>query len=456
MMVEAKIGLEIHGYLKMSDSKKKLFCNCAINQDASPNQNTCPICTGQPGNKPMLPNPEAVKKVIAACLMMGCKVNYDLLFQRKHYDWPDLPNGYQKTMSGAYGAPVGVNGSFLGIGIEEAHLEEDPARWDPITGKVDYNRSGFPLIEIVTKPDFKSADEVRDWVRKLLRTLGYIDAIDPNSGIKCDVNVSIAPSYVRTEVKNVNSIKAIEKSIQFEIKRQQSEEQEGMQTRAWDDSTGTTKFMRKKETIQQYMFIPEPDLPVVQVDEKYIATIHAALPEKPEEKIKKFKEMGVGDVDAQILATEIDLAELFEKVAKEIDPLLAAKWLRSELLRVLNYNEKTFKEVEADEKHIIDLLRLVQDKKVTDPVAKKLLEKLIESPFDIMEHVKSEGLEAVSDTGELEKFCKEAIEENPNAVQDYKSGEENALNFIVGQVMRKSRGKASPQIVKELVKKLIS
>jgi len=285
-MVEVKIGLEIHGYLKMSESKNKLFCNCSI-KEAKPNSNTCPICTGQPGSKPMLPNPEAVKKVIAACLMIGCKINYDLLFQRKHYSWPDLPNGYQKTMSGAYGAPVGVEGNFLGIGIEEAHLEEDPARWDPKTGNVDYNRCGFPLIEIVTKPDFKSADEVRGWVRKLLRTLGYIDAIDPNFGIKCDVNVSIAPNFLRTEVKNVNSIKAIENTIKYEIKRQSEEKQEGMQTRAWDETTGTTKFMRKKETLQQYMFIPEPDLPVVQVNDDYVKKIQSKLPEKPEEKNKE-------------------------------------------------------------------------------------------------------------------------------------------------------------------------
>src|SRR3989344_3677706 len=349
-MVDVKIGLEIHGYLKMSDTKKKLFCNCSIN-DSDYNLNTCPICTGQPGNKTMLPNKEAVKKIIACALMMNCKVNKRLLFQRKHYSWPDLPNGYQKTISGSYSHPVG---------IEECHLEEDPARWDPITGKVDYNRSGFPLIEIVTKPDFKDSEQVKGWMKKLFTTLGYVDALDPDAGFKSDVNVSIGPKFLRTEIKNVNSLTGIKEAIEYEISRLKEEPNESMQTRTWDDVSNTTKFMRKKESATEYMFIPEPDLPIINIQQADIDAIEITLPEKPEEKIKKFIKMGAKEEDAKILAQEIKLAVMFEKVAKIIQPELAGKWLRRELLRVLNYNDKTIDEVALDERHMIELLELVR------------------------------------------------------------------------------------------------
>ncbi len=452
--METMIGLEIHGYLRMNETERKLFCNCSI-FDSEPNSNTCPICTGQPGSKPLLPNREAIRKIIACGLMLGCKINNDLLWQRKHYSWPDLPNGYQKTMSGAYAVPVGVNGEFNGIGIEEVHLEEDPARWDPVTGNVDYNRCGFPLIEIVTKPEFKSSEEVRDWVKKLLTTLGYVNAINPDAGIKCDVNVSVSPKFLRTEVKNVNSITAIQKSIEYELHRQKSEPNTAMQTRAWDDATETTKFMRKKESQTEYMFIPEPDLPIVEVNEKFIKEIKKGLPERPGEKIRRFTEMGVDKIDAEILSKELELAELFEKVAKEIAPDTAAKWLRRELLRVLNYNDKTLKDVEIDENHIIELLKMVENKEITENVAKKIIEKLMEKSFSPREYVKKEGLGSVSDDKELRRICEEVAKENPNAVNDYKKGEEKSFNFLVGQIMRKTKGKAVPEVVNKLLKDII-
>ena len=455
-MVEAKIGLEIHGYLRMSETHKKLFCSCDIaDSESEPNTNICPICTGQPGNKPMLPNKEAVDKIIKAGLMLNCKINYNLLFQRKHYSWPDLPNGFQKTMSGSYAVPVGEHGKFMGIGITEVHLEEDPARWDPVTGKIDYNRCGFPLIEIVTDPDFKSADEVREWIKKLLTTLGYVDAIDENAGIKSDVNVSIAPSFKRIEIKNVNSLKSIVAAIQYEIARQQEEGVKEMETRAWDDEKACTIKMRSKETAQEYMFIPEPDLPVVKIDKDYIDKIKKTLPEKPEAKIEKYTKLGIPEEDAVILASERLLAELFEKVAKEIDPVLSAKWLRRELLRVLHYNEKEMKDLTLDEKYLIELLKLIEEKKITEQTGKKILEKLIIEPFSPKEHVQKESLGVVSGEEELKKICEEAVKESPAAVEDYKKGEQNALNFIVGVVMKKTKGKASPAVVNKILKEII-
>jgi len=457
-MPEIKCGLEIHGYLKVNN-KRKLFCDCALSQEAEPNSNICPICTAQPGCKPMNPNEEALKKIMMISAMLDCKTNKRLLFQRKHYSWPDLPSGYQRTISGSYSVPVGANGSFLGIKIGDVHLEEDPARYDPDSGLVDYNRSGFPLVEIVTKPDFRSSDEVKEWLRRLITTLSYINALDKTAGIKADVNVSIAPKYERVEVKNVNSFKSIVKAIEYEIQRQEKEIKAGkkieQQTRMFDDSTETTKFMRSKETQQDYMFIPDPDLAVMKITDKDIKEINNILPEKPSEKIKKFKKLGVKDTDADVMSSEIILAELFEKVAKEIDPILAAKWLRRELIRVLNYNKKTLEDLKIDEQHLIDLLKLVESKKITETVAQKILEKLIIKPFDVNEYVKKEKLVAVSDTNILEKVCKEVISENKKAVDDYKSGKQEALNFLMGQVMRKTKGTATPKEVNELLRKLI-
>lgn len=457
-MPEIKCGLEIHGYLKI-DNGRKLFCDCKLEHEASPNTNICPICTSQPGCKPMNTNEEALKKIMMIAAMLDCKINKRLLFQRKHYSWPDLPSGYQRTISGSYSVPVGVNGSFLNIGIEDVHLEEDPARWDPETGKVDYNRSGFPLVEIVTKPDFRSSDEVKEWLRKLITTLSYINALDKKAGIKADVNVSIAPKYERVEVKNVNSFKSIVKTIEYEIQRQEEEVKKGkrieQQTRMFDYSTETTKFMRSKETAQDYMFIPDPDLAAIKITDNDIKEIDKIIPEKPAEKEKKFKKLGIKDIDAQIMSSEILLAELFEKVAKEINPTLAAKWLRRELIRVLNYNKKNIEDMEIDEKHLIDLLKLVESNKITETVAQKILEKLIINTFDVNEYVKKENLVAVSDTNVLEKYCKEAIKENKKAVDDYVSGREEALNFLMGCVMRKTKGAATPKEVQDLLKKLI-
>lgn len=455
LSVQARIGLEIHVYVNVEKSKQKLFCTCKIDTNAKPNTNICPRCTGQPGSKPMLPNKEAVEKILAIAQMLDCSINHNLLFQRKHYSWPDLPNGYQRTMSGSYAVPVGEKGTFLNIGITEVHLEEDPARWDPETGTVDYNRCGFPLVEIVTEPDFTEPSQVRDWLKSLVTTLGYIHAIDKDAGIKADVNVSIAPKFQRVEIKNVNSMKSIVKAIEYEVERQQKEKVQ-QETRAWNDATGKTLFMRSKEKAMDYMFIPDPDLPTVQVTDAWIQEVAKRLPEKPHEKVKRYtKEHRLEKTDATVLASDIRLADLYEKVSREIDPLLAAKWLRRELLRVVNYANIDLEQLKFDATHLIELLRMVEKKEITDTTAKELLEQLMEKPFSPRAYVQKQGLQAVADTGALETFCKQAIKENPQAVADYKAGEEKALNFLVGSVMKQSRGKATPQEVKDILKRLI-
>jgi len=459
-MTEIKCGLEIHGYINV-ENKTKLFCNCAIEENATPNTNICPICTAMPGSKPMLPNKQAVDKIIAIALMLGCKINKRMLFQRKHYSWPDLPAGYQKTISGSYSNPIGVNGKFLGIRISDVHLEEDPARWDPVTGNVDYNRSGFPLVEIVTEPDFKSADELRDWLKALLTTLNYIKAIDKNAGVKADTNVSIGPKFNRVEVKNVNSFSNIVKAAEHEVLRQEEEIKEGkeikQQTRAFDEKHGKTVFMRSKEEAADYMFIPEPDLPAINIDNNYIEKIRKTLPEKPDEKIKRLvKQYKLKKEDAFVICSDIMLSELFEKTARKINPLLAARWLRFELLRVLNYNKKELSETGINEKHMISLLASIEENKITETTAQKILEKLAEKPFDVTNYIKENKLGVISGVEELEKICREVIKNNNKVVSDYKKGRKEALNFLVGQVMKATKGKASPKELKEIFTKLIN
>ncbi|HLC20124.1 MAG TPA: Asp-tRNA(Asn)/Glu-tRNA(Gln) amidotransferase subunit GatB [Candidatus Nanoarchaeia archaeon] len=446
----AKIGLEVHVYVQAS---QKLFCVCAIAPNVKPNTTICPICSAQPGAKPMLPNKEAVHKVIKTAAMLNCKINNELVWQRKHYDWPDLPKGYQNTISGSYAVPVGEHGTFLDIGIRECHLEEDPARWDPETGCIDYNRSGYPLIEIVTEPDFKGADEVKQWLKKLMTTLSYINAVNRDMGVKCDVNVSIPPLFCRVEIKNVNSFRSIASSINYEIIRQQKEKHIEQHTRQWNETEQLTKFMRSKEQALDYMFIPDPDLPAVEINKSLLTKISAELPEKPEYKLKKLLKAGVEKTTAEVIATDLPLSELFERLSKKIKPAVVANWIRKDLLRIM---DDDFNALNISEKHIEELLTLLHTGKITEQVGRSILMELLKKPFSPNEYVKTKNLATIAGSSELEKLCTEAIKNNPKPVEDYKSGNEEALNFLVGQVMRASKGKAKPQEVKTILTNLIS
>ncbi|MEM1535557.1 MAG: Asp-tRNA(Asn)/Glu-tRNA(Gln) amidotransferase subunit GatB, partial [Candidatus Pacearchaeota archaeon] len=359
---KAKVGLEIHGYLQTS---QKLFCECkavrhAALQALKPNSFICPICTGQPGSKPMLPNSEAIKKVIQIALMLGCKINTVeagklLVWQRKHYDWPDLPKGYQITMSGSYSVPLAENGMFDGIRIRECHLEEDPAAWNPETGSIDYNRSGIPLIEIVTEPDFSSGEQVEAWLKKFLLLASYIKALDKSAGIKVDVNVSVNGGE-RVEIKNLSSLASIKAAIDYEIARQLSEGAK-RETRRWDEERQETVVMRAKELAEDYRFIPDPDLPVLKISESEVKKLRASLPESPEEKLRKLiKKYKINKVQAGILASNLELVEFFEEVAKHIDAAFALPWITIELLRVLNYNKVSLDEVNIKPAHFVELL----------------------------------------------------------------------------------------------------
>ena len=314
-----KIGLEIHGYL---DTKEKLFCMCKTDFLNSKNNSlVCPICTGQPGSKPMLPNESAMDKLLEIALIMGCKINHDkdLIWQRKHYNWADLPKGYQNTISGAYSIPVAVNGKFEGIRITECHLEEDPAQWNPETGGINYNRSGLPLVEIVTEPDFHSSEQVVNWLRVVVHSLSYIKAFRKNGGIKVDVNVSTYGE--RVEMKNLNSIEKIRKAIDYEIIRQLENYEKGIvqerDTLAFDEKSGKTIKMRSKEGAADYRFIPDPDLPVIRLDKKKIEKMGRELPEMPSAKLDKLlKKYKLEKSDAETLIKNLELVDFVEALAE--------------------------------------------------------------------------------------------------------------------------------------------
>src|SRR3989338_7825216 len=268
----------------------------------------------------MLPNSSAVEKALQIALILKCKVNQKFVWQRKHYDWPDLPKGYQNTISGAHATPIGEKGEFLGKRIKETHLEEDPAAWNPKTGEIDYNRSGLPLIEIVTEPDFSSSEQVITWLKQLIITLGYIKALDKNAGVKADINISLPEiKGERVEVKNINSLKNIQKAIEYEIQRQAKEKQNSGETRMFDEVSSATKKMREKELTEDYRFISDPDLPTINIKKERVEKIKTSLPETPYEKLQKLiNQHSIEKRFAEILTKKLDIAEFFEEVAEKI------------------------------------------------------------------------------------------------------------------------------------------
>ncbi len=449
-----KIGLEIHGYLA---TKEKLFCGCKNVvgiKDIKPNTFICPICCGYPGSKPLFPNYQAIKNMIKIALMLNCKINKKAVWQRKHYDWPDLPKGYQDTISGSYSIPNATNGEFLNIKIREIHLEEDPAAWNPKTGEIDYNRSGSPLIEIVTEPDFKSARQVSEWLKQLVLILDYIKAIDKNAGLKADVNVST--SGERVEIKNINSRKNIIAAINYEINRQQKlKSKTKRETRRWDDKKLKTILMRTKEQAADYKFIPEPNLPIINLEQKQINGIKLSLPESPQQKLQKIiKKYKIKEKYAKILASNLEIVELFEKVSEKISPEFALDWVIIELLRVLNYNKTALDQVDIKPKHFIELLQLAKNKKITETQAKRILNKFIPKSFSPLRQIK--GKEKIDSKSKITEFCKKTIKQNPKAVKDYKSGNLNAINFLIGQVMKLSQGRADYKTAREIMLRLLA
>ncbi len=450
-LIKGMIGLEVHTYLV---TREKLFCECIASREKGlkPNIYICPICTGQPGAKPMLPNLEAIKQAIRIGLMLGCEINKNLVWQRKHYDWPDLPKGYQNTISGNVKG-IGIDGKFYGIEIWSMHLEEDPASWDPNTGCVDYNRSGLPLVEIITAPAFTSSGEVISWLRILLHNLSYLKSVDGNAGIKVDVNVSIPNKTERVEIKNLNSLENIRKAIDYELDRQEREGSE-RETRRYDDAKGKTFRMRGKEDAEDYRFISDPDLQDIALDDKMINIIRKKLPENPEKKlfriINKFK---IGSTDAEVLVQHIDVAEFFEKVAEKIDAKFALPWITVELFRLLNDNKTSLDKFDIKIEHFVELLENVKNGKISVLKGKQLLKQFFPKSFSVRSLVEKEA--KLSDKREVERVAREVIKQNPKVVGDYKKGEQNAFNYLMGEIMKKTNRRADFIIAREILKEIL-
>jgi len=459
-----KIGLEVHGYL---DTREKLFCMCKTDSLASDSNNRiCPICTGQPGSKPMAANEEAVRKVVEIATIFGSRINTSgLIWQRKHYNWADNPKGYQTTISGAHATTNAVGGKFRGINITELHLEEDPAQWNPETGRIDYNRSGLPLVEIVTEPEFSDSEQVVEWLKALVLTLSYVSAVRKNAGIKVDVNVSTYGE--RVEMKNLNSLEKIRKAINYEIQRQvevradnpdaKIEDLFKRETLAFDEKLGKTIKMRSKEDAADYRFIPDPDLPEIVISKKMIADVKASLPEMPDAKLSKLlKKFKVGEADAKILTKNLELVEFFEALSDSgVDAKKNVAWITVELLRVLNYNKKTLEDEDVDVKpeHLAELIKAVDSGKITKLKGKQIMNEFIPKSFALSEH--KDEISSIDDAA-IENLCKQVIDENGHVVDEYKGGKAASLNYLIGQVMRLSNRRADFKVAGDKLREMIN
>ncbi len=453
-----KIGLEIH---LQPNTKSKLFCACST-EGVEPNTKVCPICLGMPGSKPRL-NTDAFIAALKLAIAMNCKIQNKSFFARKTYFYPDLPKDFQITQ---YDQPFAVDGLMelkdKKIAITRIHMEEDPASLKHVAEKrgmeyvlIDYNRSGTPLCEIVTPPVFSSPAEAREFLEELMRLADYIGIFDAQEGkMRADVNVSIE-GHPRVEVKNITSFRDVEKAAQFEIIRQESVVARGEQgvteTRAYDQRTGTTDSMRHKETEEEYGYILEPDLPPLVVSDVQLKKIISEMPEPPRKRIMRFvKEYKIKQEQAESLMSERALADQFEEVAKKNDASLAAMWY-AYVQKILNFNAVRFGKTGFRTEHMNDFLGMLSSGVISKRGAELLLRELIVRPGPAKQVAEKLGLLALGEK-ETKELVDKVINENQNAVKDLKAGKEKALQFLVGQVIRASKGRAQEKTVLELLK----
>ena len=449
------IGLEIHAQLK---TQEKIFCGCPTNyRDMEANENICPICTGQPGSKPMALNKKALENVIKIALALQCELKRDIFIQRKHYFYPDLPSGYQRTSK-----PIGINGRLGNVRIREVHIEEDPGRYELRKGTVDYNRSGIPLIEIVTEPDIKTPEEARMFLEELNAILGYLDAgRDEPGSSRIDANLSIEGG-TRVEVKNINSFKGVYTALMYEQVRQQNMLRRGAEvvreTRHFDEASGTTVGLRKKETEEDYRYFPDPDIPPVLITSELIEEVRKRIPELPRQKSDRFvSEYEIKADDAWILVSEIELANLFEFMSKSFKgrEQAVASWIRGPLKKQLNYRNMTFKSSGLNKNDVVGLFGEFSTGSITDDGMEKALIEMLDKKASYVEVRLTLNLGKIQDSHELEEIVDEIIAKNPKPVEDYKNGNEKSLNFLVGQVVKETEGRADSKSVKEIIIKKV-
>ncbi len=465
MSEDVMIGLETHVQL---NTDTKLFCNCPNEEAEEPNSNVCEICLGHPGTRPRL-NEKVLQKASKVAVALGCEINSQIFFSRKTYFYPDMSKNYQITQ---YEIPVGEDGeiristedSERDIGIKRLHIEEDPAKINHAGGsvsesnytKVDYNRAGTPLIEIVTKPDFRSPEEAREYLKRLERMLEYLEVYSSGSSftIKSDANVSIEGGE-KVEVKNITGTSEVEKALSYEISRQRQvvkrEDTVTQQTRSFNPDTGATKKMREKETEEDYGYIFDPDLTRQKLDEEFIEDIKSGMPELPGEKLERFKsDYGLEHKLTESLITNKKMAEEFEELAEEYSPDLVASWMTGELKKTLNYNDLDYTQSDIQKEWLGYILGLIEADDISDRNAEEVLRKIVEQPRHPEKVVEEEDLLKAGDD-EVESIVESVLEENQDAVDDYNSGDEGAINFLVGQVMQQSQGKADPKGAREKI-----
>ncbi|UCH22489.1 MAG: Asp-tRNA(Asn)/Glu-tRNA(Gln) amidotransferase subunit GatB [Deltaproteobacteria bacterium] len=472
MEFEPVIGLEVHAQLK---TRTKIFCNCSTEFGAPPNTHTCPVCLGMPGVLPVL-NKKVVEYTLRMALATNCKINRESRFARKNYFYPDLPKGYQISqyeLPIAYGGYVDieVNGTKNRIGITRIHMEEDAGKLthDPLrpVSKVDFNRTGVPLIEIVSEPDLKSPQATGAYLRQLRSIVRYIGISDGNleeGSFRCDANVSIRPKGsdtfgTRTELKNINSFKFVEKALQYEINRQMEIVQDGgpiiQETRLWDTVNNRTTSMRSKEEAHDYRYFPDPDLLPLVIDDDWIETVRKSLPELPDQKKERF--INVYDLpayDAEVLTASRELADYFEACINAFPkPKPVSNWLMGTLLGYLNANQLTIEQSPISAVHLAQLLELANSGVISGKIAKTVFEDMAKSGRPPKEIVAQKGLVQVSDAAAIEEIVAKVLKNSAEEVAAYKNGKTKLLGFFVGRVMQETKGKANPRIVNELLRK---
>ena len=479
MNYEAVIGLEIHSELK---TNTKIFCGCATKFGAEQNTHVCPVCLGLPGVLPVL-NKRVVEFAIKAGLALNCTINKYSKFDRKNYYYPDLPKNFQTSQ---YDLPIAEHG-YVDIETENGtkririlriHMEEDAGKLvhsgatitDSLTSNVDYNRTGVPLIEIVSEPDMSTPEEARAYMEKIKSILEYIDVSNcrmEEGNLRADLNISLRPVGQKTlgtkaEMKNINSFKAIEDALSYEIERQEEILEDGghivQETRTWDPERGVTKSMRSKEEAHDYRYMPEPDLVPIVTTEEEIEAYRKGLPELPDARRERYmEEFGLSAYDAGILTASRSMAEYFEAcLADGADAKGAANWIMGDLAKNLNAEGKTIEESPVEAQRLAQMLKLIEKGTISSKIAKKVFAEMWTSSDAPEKIVEDKGLVQITDTKAIEAIVDAVIAANPKPVADYKSGNKKAVGALVGQVMKQSKGKANPQLVNQLLAEKLS
>lgn len=466
---EMVIGLEIHAQVL---SETKLFSGASAAFGGAPNAQVSPVDAGMPGMLPVI-NSVCVEKAVRTGLGLNAQINLESVFERKNYFYPDLPQGYQISQ---YEKPIVGNGEIeidlpdgtvKKIGIERLHLEQDAGKslhdQHPQKSFVDLNRSGNPLMEIVSKPDIRSPEEAAAYVTKIRAIVRYLDTCDGNmdeGSMRCDVNVSVRrpgePFGTRCEIKNVNSVRFVQQAIEYEARRQVEVLEAGgkivQETRLFDTKNGTTRSMRSKEDAHDYRYFPDPDLLPLTLDQSFVDDIKATLPELPDAKKKRFIAMGLSTYDASVLTGERDRANFFEKVANGNDAKMAANWLTTELMGALNKAEKDLSESPVTAEQLGGLIALISDNTISGKIAKEVFAEMFATGKDAAVIVEEKGLKQVTDTGAIEKLVDEVLAANADKVAEYRAGKDKMFGFFVGQIMKLSGGKMNPAIVNDILK----